>query len=300
MNYNTFYNKIETDENLMETIQHGNNDYPFRFYYDNLALFDFYCVEWHWHTEFEFVLIESGTVDFSVGEKQFSLPEGYGIFINSKILHRYISEDCAITPNFVFAPTFIAPQTSLIYQKYVLPIQFSTLDFQTFSPNTPWQAEVLAIMKELITIQEADTDVELKTSFFIQKLWHLIYSNLDEKQLKQKATSSTSSQVRLQLMMQYIHQDFQKELSLDEIAQHAMISKRTALNLFQKYLHTTPIRYLICYRLQEAAKLLATTEKKISTISKNTGFESVDYFCKTFKKYYQMTPTQYRTKKPQD
>lgn len=41
------YNKIITDENLMETIQHGDKEYPFRFYYDNLALFDFNCVNWH-------------------------------------------------------------------------------------------------------------------------------------------------------------------------------------------------------------------------------------------------------------
>ena len=55
MNYNTTYNKILTDENMMETIQHGSKEYPFHFYYDNLELFDFHCIEWHWHTEFEFV-----------------------------------------------------------------------------------------------------------------------------------------------------------------------------------------------------------------------------------------------------
>ena len=56
MEFNTFYNKIQTDESMMETIQHGNSEYPFQLYYDDLALFDFHCVEWHWHVEFEFVL----------------------------------------------------------------------------------------------------------------------------------------------------------------------------------------------------------------------------------------------------
>ena len=37
MNSNISYNKIITDENLMETIQHGSNNYPFNFYYDNLS-----------------------------------------------------------------------------------------------------------------------------------------------------------------------------------------------------------------------------------------------------------------------
>ena len=67
MNFNTFYNKILTDENMMETIRHSTSAYPFQFYYDNLALFDFHCIEWHWHVEFEFVYVEKGTAVFCVG-----------------------------------------------------------------------------------------------------------------------------------------------------------------------------------------------------------------------------------------
>ena len=95
-------------------------------------------------------------------------------------------------------------------------------------------------------------------------------------------------------MMQYIHQHFDKKLSLEEIAEQASVSKSTALNLFRRYLHDTPVHYLVKYRLQEAANLLLTTEKKVIVISQNVGFENIDYFCKTFKKYYQMTPTEYR------
>ena len=72
MNYNTYYNKILTDENMMETIQHSRSDYPFHFYYDNLALFDFNCIEWHWHNEFEFVFVEKGNAIF--GQEKNSFP----------------------------------------------------------------------------------------------------------------------------------------------------------------------------------------------------------------------------------
>ncbi|MFR3754966.1 MAG: helix-turn-helix transcriptional regulator [Enterocloster sp.] len=75
------------------------------------------------------------------------------------------------------------------------------------------------------------------------------------------------------------------------------ISKSTALNLFRKFLHITPINYLIHYRLNEAALLLSKTEKKINAISYETGFNNVDYFCRLFKKHYDLTPTEYRKKK---
>lgn len=101
MNREQSYNRIEADEDFMETIPHGSNTYPFDFFYENLALFDFNCIEWHWHTELEFVYVESGTVTFWIGEKQFILSEGNGVFINSKILHRFYSPDAAIIPNFL-------------------------------------------------------------------------------------------------------------------------------------------------------------------------------------------------------
>ena len=69
---------------------------------------------------------------------------------------------------------------------------------------------------------------------------------------------------------------YRKNLSLDEIAAQSMISKSSALNLFRRYLHITPVNYLINYRLKQAALLLSHTEKKVSTISAETGFHNVD------------------------
>ena len=296
MNYNTTYNKILTDENMMETIQHGSKGYPFHFYYDNLELFDFHCIEWHWHTEFEFVYVETGTVYFGISDKQFALSEGQGVFINSKILHRYFSQGNAIVPNFVLMPYFIAAQDSLIYQKYVLPIMASPMDYQIFSSDIPWQAQALSLMREMIAAQENASDVELVNSYLIQKIWHILFQNTDVEHMGKKENYSASSQARLQLMMQYIHQKFAYNISLSDIADQAKVSKSTALNLFQRYLGISPVTYLVNYRLQEAAKLLASTEKKVTVISKDTGFDSVDYFCKAFKKYYKLTPTEYRKK----
>lgn len=296
MNYNTTYNKILTDENMMETIQHGSKEYPFHFYYDNLELFDFHCIEWHWHTEFEFVYVETGTVYFGISDKQFALSEGQGVFINSKILHRYFSQGNAIVPNFVLMPYFIAAQDSLIYQKYVLPIMASPMDYQIFSQDIPWQAEVLSLMREMMAAQEKASDVELVNSYLIQKIWHILYQNTDIEHMGKKENYSASSQARLQLMIQYIHQKSAYNISLSDIADQAKVSKSTALNLFQRYLGISPVTYLVNYRLQEAAKLLASTEKKVTVISKDTGFDSVDYFCKAFKKYYKLTPTEYRKK----
>nr|WP_253285006.1 helix-turn-helix transcriptional regulator [Pseudoflavonifractor sp. MSJ-30] len=66
------------------------------------------------------------------------------------------------------------------------------------------------------------------------------------------------------------------------------------MKLFRQYLHTSPIDYLISYRLKQAAKLLTTTRGSVSAIAEQTGFENVGYFCRKFKAVFSQTPSQYR------
>ena len=138
---------------------------------------------------------------------------------------------------------------------------------------------------------------ELLTSSLLQNLWLEIFENTDISYQEEHKDHSTASQARLQLMLQFIHLNYSRSISLDDIAEQAMVSKSTALNLFRKYLHITPVNYLINYRLKQAGQLLSKTEKKVSLISSETGFHNVDYFCRLFKKRYQLTPTEYRKQK---
>lgn len=292
MDFINQFTKIETDDNLMEIVSHGSEEYPFHYYYENLALFDFNCVDWHWHSEFEFVYIESGEVTFDIGETHFELAKGQGIMINSKVLHRLQSERDAIIPNFLFKPSFIAPTESLIYEKYVKPVLMSSVKYIIFNPHIPWQAKVIEIMGKIITSHDLKCKSEIYISMCIQEIWCLLQENLAFDSTENKIISV--SRVRLQLMMQFIHEHYFENIDLEDISNSANISKSTALNLFHSNLKLTPINYLISYRLKQAALLLSNTEKKISAISYETGFNNVDHFCRSFKKAYKITPTDYR------
>lgn len=184
-------------------------------------------------------------VHFHIGEKNFDLSKGQGIFINSRVLHKMHSENNATIPNFLFLPSLIAPTESLIY---------------------------------------SDT-----------KIWELITSNVVCCPKIQSMNSS--SLARLQMMMQFIHLNYTERISLLDIAKAGNVSTSTALNLFRNVLNTSPVNYLICYRLKEAALLLSNTEKKVSAISIDTGFSNKDYFCRSFKRVYSLTPSEYRRAK---
>ena len=84
---------IQTDESFRETSLHGNPRYPFAFYLEDIWDFDFHRMDWHWHQELEFLVVQEGTVHCSVGIRQFDLEQGYGLFINRSILHRFEADN---------------------------------------------------------------------------------------------------------------------------------------------------------------------------------------------------------------
>ena len=200
--------KITTDETLRETIQHGNNRYPFAYYPDNIWKFVFHRIDWHWHTEWEFVYVEFGSMTVCVGESMFTLSEGNGIFINSKILHKFYSSDETVIPNFLCMPSFLAPENSLIYQKYIQPIVSSSLSYLILNGENLWQGEALEIMKQIFSAQAREGDGELFTSVLMQKLWLIIYENIDKTCMEEQTDDSGSAQARLQLIMQFLHQNY--------------------------------------------------------------------------------------------
>ena len=166
-------------------------------------------------------------VHFHIGEKNFDLSKGQGIFINSRVLHKMHSENNAAIPNFLFLPSLIAPTESLIYQKFVLPFLNASLDYHIFSSSQEWQEEILSEMQRLIQLSRCEIN-ELQISVQIQKIWELITSNVVCCPKIQNMNSS--SLARLQMMMQFIHLNYTERISLSDIAKAGNVSTSTALN----------------------------------------------------------------------
>lgn len=290
------YSRIRTDETLRETVCHGSDEYPFKYYNEDIWLFDFHCIDWHWHSEVEFVFIEKGTAEFLVGSGRHVLTEGTGIFINSQVIHRFEASESVIIPNIVFSPSLLSAEDSLIYRKYIQPLLDSSVERLIFSPEVPWQKEVLDSLLSVFEVQDTESIGEIKTVELLLKIWEAIYENVNISESIPAAKATAHTQAQLQIMMQYIHKNYSEHITLADIAQTVSVSKSSALNIFNKYLHISPVSYLINYRLKRAAKLLASTDSSIYSIASNTGFENVGYFCRSFKELFGVTPSEYRKK----
>lgn len=289
--------RITTDETLRETARHGNSRYPFAYYPENIWQFDFHRIDWHWHHELEFLFVAKGAALCLTGTDRIELCQDSGLWINSGVLHRFEARDSTFIPNIVFSPSLLAPEQSLIYEKYIRPVINSSIPYQVFHPHTAWQNHILSLLSQVFSLQEAEEPNELRTLRLLFEIWDTLFSHLDLASGLPGLQRFAHRQARLQTMMQYIHDHYMKEITLEMIAASASVSKSSALHLFQSGIHISPVAYLIQYRLAQAAEQLCTTQKSVSSIAEETGFTSSGYFCRKFRQRYHMSPNEYRRKK---
>lgn len=92
----------------------------------------------------------------------------------------------------------------------------------------------------------------------------------------------------------YMQRNLQKNLTQDFIASLFYMNRSYLSSLFRKTTGTKFIDYLNALRIQRAAELLGSTDRKMYQISKAVGYDNVKYFFRIFKKKMGVTPEQYR------
>ena len=94
-----------------------------------------------------------------------------------------------------------------------------------------------------------------------------------------------------------ISQKYMTKISIDDIAKELYISPGYLGNLFRAQLGISPMMMITKKRMECARKLLESTSNiRYNEISVLCGYDDYKYFCKCFKKYYGVSPSQYRKK----
>lgn len=94
----------------------------------------------------------------------------------------------------------------------------------------------------------------------------------------------------------YIKDHFADDLSIDDIAQQANVSKSSLHRHFKRYTGRTILDYLNEYRISQACDLLATSQDPIYHIAEICGFRNLSNFNRRFHQYQTLSPRDYRQK----
>ncbi len=94
--------------------------------------------------------------------------------------------------------------------------------------------------------------------------------------------------------MRLIREQATQGLRIDQICQHAHLSRSSLERRFRRLLGHSPQDMLRNEQLHHARCLLIQTDKKLPEIAEACGFEHPEHFCVVFKRITGMTPTGYR------
>ena len=94
----------------------------------------------------------------------------------------------------------------------------------------------------------------------------------------------------------FINENYSKDISLDDIAKTVFLTPRYIGKLFKDEMGTTVMSYITKLRMKRACDLLKNTNKRINEIAGEVGYNNVQSFIRFFKRYYYITPIEFRKK----
>ena len=99
---------------------------------------------------------------------------------------------------------------------------------------------------------------------------------------------------RLRRALEFMHDNYGRELALEEIAASAYLSEYHFARLFKQITGATPHVYLANLRIEKARRLLVETTLPVIEIAAMVGYQSQSHFTKIFKSVTGITPRAYR------
>lgn len=188
----------------------------------------------------------------------------------------------------------------------ILLLKSSEIASATFDYADPGSIEVLPHFSRADPLlyglmQSVKVQIELKytaSKIYLESIrstaiFHLL-QNYSNRRISAVKASGGLSEQSLKKAIDCIHNNFQKDLGLFELADLAGLSSRYFSELFKASTGYSPYDYLLKFRLAQATKLLLTTELPVSDVANFAGFSSANNFCRAFRKYYSTSPSRYR------
>lgn len=291
---------IVLDHQLREQIPHNDAMFPVAYFSDELASLPNREGPLHWHTGFEIATASSGVLDFQIGRRHIALKAGESIFINGNILHgiKQLSGDVPDPmPNIVFSGAAIAPENGEIYRKYIQPVALcAALPFILFDQKRGWHKSVNLLAENIYNLMRGQRQCyEMAVQRDLSRIFEYLFEHFDGLPKSDETRIQINAQIRIQKMLSYIREHYAEDVTLEEIAGAANVSRSEAGRCFNTYMQCSPVEALIRYRLQIAHRLVKDTTLTLREISSSCGFHSEHYFIRQFRHAYGCTPGQYRT-----
>ncbi len=100
--------------------------------------------------------------------------------------------------------------------------------------------------------------------------------------------------LRIGEALSHLERNIHREVNLEELASIAHMSRRSFLRVFQSATGTSPLAWVIEQRINRACSLLRHTDRRVTEIAFDVGFNDSNYFTRQFTKATGFSPRNYR------
>ncbi|KXU01217.1 AraC family transcriptional regulator [Streptococcus constellatus] len=254
----------------------------------------------HWHTDVELIYVHEGTAQFHIDYDYFNSEAGDIILIRPNALHsihpienrRHYMDALNFHLDLMGYSTM--DQASI---DYLQPLYNGQLDFvHVIKPNQPAYTDIRQCLLDAMKIGYYRTKYfEFQLKAQLNQLFYLLFEN-GYVISKEQTLEGYRKEEKIRTIIDYISAHYQEELTIDQLAKICGYSDTHFMNFFKKHLGVSCIEYVIQFRLRKAAELLQHSTLPVLEIATQSGFNNLSNFNRQFKKYYQLTPSQYRKK----
>ncbi len=258
----------------------------------------------HKHDFIEIVYVISGSARHFMGDINYEIRKGDLIIVNYGVPHAFIplkdsgepfsTYDLLFTTELFEITTMEGSDFSALASSYLFYSLFSDDESLNNSLNL-----IRSGSKEFYDIFSKiyDEYTERKSGFmnmiraYLIMLITKIFREIDRKT---KSTTTKEQKDVVNKAIEYMKQNFNTPINLDNLVADIFLSKDYFRQLFKNTTGMSVTDFIQKTRIEEASRLLLTTDRPVFDIAGDCGFMDVTFFYKTFKKLTGKTPSEFR------
>ncbi|MGG1313732.1 helix-turn-helix transcriptional regulator [Cohnella laeviribosi] len=256
--------------------------------------------QYHWpmhtHEGVEVYFFIQGQANYVVGDDIYDLLPGDMLLFRGSIMHRVNpSRGTPYLRSYVnFMPSFIQDQAPKELTGKLLALFDSPSGLLI-----RWLPDEREEIKNCFRMMQQEKEKEpfgheymLKTHLL--QLLIRIYRKSKRLPDLSPLQQPSQTQATVRRILQYLNQHFTDNLNLDRIAKALHLNKYYMCHCFKEVTGYTINNYLMSKRIEEAKKLLLTSDHPIGAISEMLGFNTSVHFSRTFKQFAGASPQAFR------
>lgn len=252
----------------------------------------------HFHNQYEIYYLVEGERYYFIDKETYLVKKGGLVFVDRNQIHK------------------TGPAKEAYHDRVL--ISFSGEEIESFS-NTNYNINIENFFKRHNGVLEFNEDGQKHVENLIFKIMDEMQKRMTgyefvikarlveliifaircikgENTTRKTNTAQTEKHKKVHEIAEFINENYQKQISLTQISEDFYISKSYLSRIFKEVTGFTVHEYLNIVRIKKAQYLLENTDISITSVAEKVGYDSITYFERVFKKYFEIAPLRYRKK----